>query len=104
MNIGHFAADETAHQHVGRFADGARAQEDVLPLGMRPPATANQLPSDGLSQTRNGPAPRFESDAVGLHKGKSLLWGHLEPRTSLLSKLKFRSGGLWQTSLCRKPI
>jgi len=69
MNVRYFAADQTTHQDIGRLMDGARAQEDVVSLGMRPPTTANRPAGDGLSQTGNGPAPRFENHAVGSYKG-----------------------------------
>src|ERR1022692_1529273 len=79
MHIGHLASNEAADQYVFRFPDRARTEEDGVPLWMRPPAAANRLAGDRLSQARNRPAPRFQRNAVRLYEAKSLLWRHLSP-------------------------
>jgi hypothetical protein len=91
MNVGYFAVEETTHEYVGRFTDGAGAQEDGVALGMRPPASANRSPGDGLGQTRSGPARGFENQAAFLHEGKSLFERHRgSPLAAGLSSVEYR--------------
>src|SRR5438132_13662392 len=80
MDIGHLAADETAYQYVGRLADGTRAQENLVPLGMPPPATANPLAT--MASARLGTLARADSRTTPLvfTKVKACLGVISEPR------------------------
>ena len=76
MHIGYFATDEPAGDDVRRSPHRARATEDDVPLRMRPPITADGFSGDSFSQTWRGTAPRFQHNAVRLHKRECFAGRH----------------------------
>ena len=57
---------QTANEHVFRIGDGLQDCENLLALGMSPPAPFDRLVHDRLRQPRNGAFGGCENHAVFL--------------------------------------
>ena len=96
VDVSHLSPDEAAHQHVRGLANRARAQEDVVGLGMGPVTAADRLPGDGFGQAGNRAARRFEDDTLSLHKGHGLFRRHhhapaVAPPNHVMRRVEYRS-------------
>jgi hypothetical protein len=86
VNEGDLALNEATNQHLLRVANGACDLEDEVAARVRPPAAADALASDGLSERGNWTPGGLEDNAVLANKGKSLTWSHLFSQRSLTDR------------------
>ena len=79
MHIGDLAQHEPTNEDVAGVADGAREPEDLVALGVAPPASPYRPPRDGLGEARDRSPSTFENDAVAADEREGSLDRHLQP-------------------------
>ena len=77
MDIRHLAADQLAYEDVGMRRHSLRHAEDLMTLGVTPPAPLNGATRNRLGKTRHWPARGLKHDPVAFDEGQSLLRGHV---------------------------
>jgi hypothetical protein len=58
------ALDQPTHEDIVAVTDASRHREDLVTLGMRPPAPPNGLSRCDFSKRRHGPTRGLEHDTV----------------------------------------
>jgi hypothetical protein len=74
-----FAIHKTANEHICRIRYGLKDSEDLMALGMRPPASLDGLAGNRLCKSGNRAFGRGKDHAMLLNKGDRFVGGHVAP-------------------------
>ena len=74
------AVDQLADQDVGALSDCFGRQENLLTLGVAPPATPDRAASDRLRKAWDRSSRSLKNNSVMLDECQSLFRSHFTPR------------------------
>lgn len=76
VHVGDLSVDELTHEHVARLGDRLESLEDLVTLGVPPPATTDRTADNPPDEIRHGTPRGLKHDAVPRDEGEPLLRGH----------------------------
>jgi hypothetical protein len=75
-----FSIHKTAHEHIFRIRYRLKDSEDLMALGMRPPASPDWLAGNRLCKSGNRAFGRRKDYAMLFNKGDRFVGCHVAPR------------------------
>ena len=76
MDVGNFAVDQSTGHDVRRGTNRARQPEDLMALGVAPPAPCDSLADYGLREVGHGSSSAFKHDTMAADEGNRGSRGH----------------------------